>query len=130
MKKLSITLTTLALLVSNIYGYSQEERIKDMQSMAQALSEVQKGILYNNKVWVHEGVVKLKKASEEIEITPKLEMDYSSVFAKEQAMHIERYATKIDEEMQKGKKHATLKMYTKVLNQCVSCHNKIRKWNP
>lgn len=129
MKKSLITLLTLAALASTLYGYTQEDRIKDMQTMAEALANVQKGILFNNKNLVHDGVEKLKKASENIEIAPKTDMDYSTVFAKDQADNIEKYAIKLDTSMQEGKKHSALSNYTKVMNQCVSCHNKLRKWN-
>ena len=129
MRKSLITLMVLAALASSLHAYSQEDRIKDMQTMAEALADVQKGILYNNKNLVHDGVEKLKKASENIEIAPKSDMDYSTVFAKGQAENIEKYANKLNASMQEGKKHSALTNYTKVMNQCVSCHNKIRKWN-
>lgn len=128
MKRSLAAFITLAALASNLYGYSQEERIKDMHTMAQALANVQKGILYNNRQLVHDGVESLKKASKNIQIAPKSDMDYSSTFAKSQAENIFRYATKVGTSMDEGKKHAALTNYTKVLNQCVSCHNKIRKW--
>ena len=119
----------LGIVASSLHAYSQDDRIKDMRTMADALSEVQRGILYNNKKLVHDGVESLKKASKNIEIAPKSDMDYSSSFAKSQAENISKYANKLEASMQEGKKHAALTNYTKVLNQCVSCHNKIRKWN-
>ncbi|WP_294956576.1 hypothetical protein [Sulfurovum sp.] len=129
MKRSLLTFMTLAALSTSLYAYSQADRIKDMRTMAQALSDVQKGILYNNKKLVHEGVSHLKTASGNIQIAPKNVMDYSSVFAKEQAAKIVKYADRLDKSMKEGQKHAALTEYTSVLNQCVSCHNKIRKWN-
>ena len=129
MKKILASVLVMGLLTSSVYAYSQEDRIKDMRTMADALSEVQRGILYNNKNLVHDGVKSLKEASKNIEIAPKSDMDYSSTFAKSQAENIAKYANKLEATMQEGKKHAALTNYTKVLNQCVSCHNKIRKWN-
>ena len=45
MKKIVASVLVIGLLTSSVYAYSQEERIKDMRTMADALSEVQKGIL-------------------------------------------------------------------------------------
>ena len=129
MKKTLTAFLALGIVASSLHAYSQDDRIKDMRTMADALSEVQRGILYNNKNLVHDGVKSLKKASKNIEIAPKSDMDYSSAFAKSQAENIAKYANKLEASMQEGKKHAALTNYTKVLNQCVSCHNKIRKWN-
>ncbi len=129
MKRTLLAFITLAALTSSLYAYSQEDRIKDMRTMADALAEVQKGILYNNKKLVHDGIENLKKASKNIEITPQSDMDYSATFAKSQAVNIFRYANKVNINMDEGKKHSALTNYTKVMNQCISCHNKIRKWN-
>jgi len=57
-------------------------------------------------------------------------MDYSAAFAKKQTANIIRYAEKLEASIEANQKHAATTNYTKVLNQCVSCHNKIRKWNP
>jgi cytochrome c556 len=129
MKKIILSFIAFAALASSLYAYSQEDRIRDMRTMADALADMQKGILYNNKELVHTGVVNLKKASENIEIAPKTDMDYSSVFAKREAENIEKYANRVNASMQEGKKHSALTNYTKVMNQCISCHNKLRKWN-
>ncbi len=129
MKRTLVAFIALAALTSSLCAYSQEDRIKDMRSMADALAVVQKGILYNNRKLVHDGIETLKRSSQNIEIAPKSDMDYSSTFAKSQAENIVRYANKVNLSMEEGKKHSALTNYTKVMNQCVSCHNKIRKWN-
>lgn len=129
MKKAVAALLTMGVLASGLHAYTQEDRIKDMRTMADALTQVQKGILYNNKNLVQDGVKSLKATSKNIEIAPKTDMDYSSHFAKSQAEKIAKLATKLEATMQSGKKHSALTDYTKVMNHCVSCHNKIRKWN-
>lgn len=129
MKRTLVAFIALAALTSSLCAYSQEDRIKDMRTMADALAVVQKGILYNNRKLVHDGIETLKRSSQNIEIAPKSDMDYSSTFAKSQAENIVRYANKVNLSMEEGKKHSALTNYTKVMNQCVSCHNKIRKWN-
>ena len=129
MKKVLVTLVTVSTLTMSLYGYNQIDRIQDMQVMETGMSEIQKGILYNNKKMVLQGVTNLKQASASVEVAPKGHMDYNSVFAKKQAKNIMKYADKIKTNIEAGRKHGAATNYTKVLGECISCHNKIRKWN-
>jgi len=129
MKRVIAVLFTVSTLTMSLYGYDQTDRIKDMQSMETAMSEIQKGILYNNKKMVLQGVENLKKASASVEVAPKGHMDYNAVFAKKQAKNIMKYSEKIKTNIEAGRKHGAATNYTKVLGECISCHNKIRKWN-
>jgi len=129
MKKIMTGLFTLSMLTLGLQAYDQIERIQDMQTMEVSMAEIQKGILYNNKKMVLQGVENLKQASSKVEVAQKTDMDYSAKFAKKQASNIIKFADKVKSEMDAGRKHGATTNYTKVLNQCVSCHNKIRKWN-
>ena len=129
MKRTVAALLTLGVLTSSLQAYDQAERIQDMQTMEISMAEIQSGILYNNKKMVLKGVESLKKTSSKVEVSKKDDMDYSAAFAKKQAANIIRYADKLKASIEADQKHAATTNYTKVLNQCVSCHNKIRKWN-
>ena len=129
MKKIMISLLALSTLTLSLQAYDQVERIQDMQTMEVSMSQIQKGILYNNKKMVLQGVENLKQASSKVEVAQKTDMDYSAKFAKKQASNIIKFADKVKSEMDAGRKHGATTNYTKVLSQCVSCHNKIRKWN-
>ena len=129
MKKIIVALLTLGSLTLSLQAYDQAERIQDMQTMEISMVEIQRGILYNNKAMALKGVNSLKKASRKVEVSKKDDMDYSVTFAKKQAENIIRYADKLEANIEANQKHAATTNYTKVLNQCVSCHNKIRKWN-
>ena len=124
-----ISLLALSTLTLSLQAYDQVERIQDMQTMEVSMSQIQKGILYNNKKMVLQGVENLKQASSKVEVAQKTDMDYSAKFAKKQASNIIKFADKVKSEMDAGRKHGATANYTKVLSQCVSCHNKIRKWN-
>ena len=128
MKKTIAGLVTLGVLTVSAQAYDQAERIQDMQMMEVSMAQIQKGILYNNKKIVLQGVENLKNASSKVEIAPKTDMDYSTVFAKKQAANIIKFADKIKQNIEAGHKHGAASNYTKVLDQCISCHNKIRKW--
>ncbi len=128
MKKIMAGLLTFGALTLALQAYDQAERIKDMQIMEVSMTEIQRGILYNNKAMVLKGVDSLKKTSRKVEVSNKDDMDYSASFAKKQGENIIRYADKLQANIEANQKHAATTNYTKVLNQCVSCHNKIRKW--
>ena len=129
MKKVLSMLLMVSTMSMSLYAYDQADRIKDMQAMEKAMAEIQKGLLYNNKSMVIEGVTNLKQASVNVEVAPNGAMDFSARFAKRQAQNIMKYSEKIESNIKDGHKHGAIKSYTKVLNECISCHNKIRKWN-
>jgi len=129
MTKIIIAISVLGSLAVGLQAYDQVERIQDMQTMEASMAQVQKGILYNNNKMVLQGIENLKKASGKVELTEKTDMDYSSKFAKQKAANITKFADKIKTNIEANHKHAASANYTEVLKQCISCHNKIRKWN-
>jgi len=129
MKKMMASLLVLGSMTLSLYAYSDSDRIVDMQTMELSMVKIQKGILYNDKEMVIKGIENLKQASIKVEVDKKQEMDYSAEFAKKQTENIIKYADKVKASIEANQKHAATTNYTKVLNQCVSCHNKIRKWN-
>ncbi len=128
MKKTVTAIMVMSVLSMSLYGYSKEERVKDMQVMESAMAQIQKGILSNNDKMAIEGVENLKKSSAKVEVDPKWKMDYSPAYAKQQTDNIIKYADKIKNNLEKDHKHSASSNYTKVLNECISCHNKLRKW--
>ena len=129
MKKVILGLLTLGTLSLTLQAYDKEQRKQDMQVMEASMAQIQKGILYNNKKMVSQGVTNLKQSSDKVEVVQKTAMDYSPKFAKQQALDIMKFADEIQKKMQSGHKHSAATNYTKVLDKCISCHNKIRKWN-
>jgi len=115
-------------------SYTDEERIEDMQVMEQAMVKIQKGLLVNNKKLLYEGVDELQKVTHKV----KPPIDYNSVlkqkntykykFSRKQGEKIIRYSESIKKDMEAGNKHSASKSFIKVLDECISCHNKIRKW--
>ena len=129
MKKVLSMLLMVSTMSVSLYAYDQADRIKDMQTMEAAMATIQKGILYNNSKLVVEGVATLKEAASSVEVAPKSTMEFSGSFAKRKSDNIKKYADKIEENIKSGHKHGAARHYTNVLGECISCHNKIRKWN-
>jgi len=128
MKKTVAAVMVMSVLSMSLYGYSKEERVKDMQTMEMAMAQIQKCILSNDDKMVIEGVDNLKKSSANVEVAPKWKMDYSPSYAKQQTKNIMKYADKIKSSIESDRKHSANSSYTKVLGECISCHNKLRTW--
>jgi len=115
-------------------SYTDEERIEDMQVMEQAMVKIQKGLLINNKKLLFEGVDELQKVTHKV----KPPIDHNSIlkqkntykykFSRKQGEKIIQYSENIKKDMEAGNKHSASKSFIKVLDECISCHNKIRKW--
>ena len=129
MKKRVLSLFALSTLTLTLQAYDDTERKSDMQVMETSMAQIQKGILYNNKKMVIQGVTNLKQTAKNVEIVQKSVMDYSPKFARQQATDILKLADEIQKKMDTGHKHSAATIYTKVLDKCITCHNKIRKWN-
>jgi len=128
MKKTVTAIMVMSVLSMSLYGYSKEERVTDMQAMEAAMAQIQKGILSNDDKMVIEGADNLKKSTANVEVAPKWKMDYSPSYAKQQTKNILAYADKIKSNIVEDRKHSATSNYTKILNECISCHNKLRKW--
>ncbi len=130
MKRIIVGLVTLCTLTLGLQAYDKTERRQDMQTMEAAMAQIQKGILSNNEKMALQGIKNLKEASSKVEVAPtKKDMDYTASYAKKQADNIMLYSDKIKANLEAGRKHSAAKNYTEVLGQCISCHNKLRKWN-
>ena len=129
MNKMMIGLVSATVLAFTLQGYDKQDRRMDMQVMESSMAQIQKGILYNNKKIVYQGILNLKESASNIEIIAKTQMDYGSKYAKKQAKEIIKLADAIERKMKNGQKHSAATSYTSVLNKCISCHNKLRKWN-
>ena len=128
MKKIVTSMMVMSVLAVSSYGYSTSERVKDMQMMEMAMAKIQKGILSNNQLLVIAGADELKKSTASVEIAPKGDMDYGPAFAKRLSENIMKYADKIKTSIEANRKHGANSSYTKILGECISCHNKLRKW--
>jgi len=113
--------------------YSDEERIRDMKTMEEAMMKIQKGLLIDDRNILSKGVNQLQQVTRKVE--PPLESNsilaqkntYKYKFSRKQGEKIIRFAEDIKVDMNAGNKHSASKSFVKVLDECISCHNKIRK---
>jgi len=136
MKKLAAGFAMVSVLVwAN--GYSQADRIQDMQKMAQAMQDIQSGFFYNNVDIVKAGVKDLKETI--IKVRPiDSEVNNKDIYEKwllnNQRMtnkiqkKIKKKAEDIEERFSDGDAVQALQAYSKIAGQCMKCHVNLRKW--
>jgi len=117
--------------------YTEQERIKDMQTMAQAMGEIQTGFFYNNFDMIIEGTAKLSDTI--VKIEPPLEeveekdimtryMNNKVKMSNRIKKKIKQKAQDILERFKDGDAIQALQAYTKITKQCMECHTQLRKW--
>ena len=122
---------------STANAYTQEERILDMQKMAQAMQDIQTGFFYNNLDIVKDGVKTLKDTI--IKVTPtQSEITNSDIYEKWLNNNIKmtnkikkkivHKAEDIEERFENGDPVQALQAYNKISQQCLKCHVQLRKW--
>ncbi len=118
-------------------GYSQAERILDMQKMAQAMQDIQSGFFYNNADIVKAGVKDLKDTIIKIRPTDE-EVNNKDIYEKwlnnnmkmtnKIQKKIKKKAEDIEERFTDGDAVQALQAYSKISGQCMKCHVNLRKW--
>jgi hypothetical protein len=118
-------------------GYTKEDRIKDMNEMANAMNIIQSGFFYNNYETVASGVVQLTNAVERVK--PPLEeqeeknpmaryMNQKVKMSNKIVKKINQKALTILQRFKSGDSTQAVQAYTKIVGQCMKCHREIRHW--
>ncbi len=118
-------------------GYTQGQRILDMQKMAQAMQDIQSGFFYNNADIVNAGTKSLKETIIKIRPTDS-EVNNKDIYEQwlenDQRMtnkiqkKITKKANDIEERFTDGDAVQALQAYSKISGQCMKCHVNLRKW--
>jgi len=118
-------------------GYTKSDRILDMQKMAQAMQDIQSGFFYNNVDIIKAGTKELKDTI--IKIRPiDSEVNNKDIYEKwlnndlKMTNKIQKKIMKKSEVLVKrfsdGDAVQALQAYSKISNQCMKCHVRLRKW--
>jgi len=118
-------------------GYTKQDRIDDMNTMAQAMNVIQSGFFYNNYDTVAAGVkilsetiVKVKAPDEEVaevDLMTKY-MDKKFQMTGKIVKKINKKSLDILERFKAGDSAQAAQAYTKIMGQCMKCHREIRNW--
>ena len=118
-------------------GYTQADRILDMQKMAQAMQDIQSGFFYNNIDIIKAGTKDLKETI--IKVRPiDTEANTKDIYEKWMNNNL-KMTHKIQKKIRKkseilyerfkdGDAVQALQEYSKIASQCMKCHTRLRKW--
>jgi len=118
-------------------GYTQGDRILDMQKMAQAMQDIQSGLLYNNLDIVKAGtkvlketIIKIRPIDEEVNNKDIYEkwLNNNLKMTNKIQKKIRKKAEDIEERFADGDAVQALQAYSKIIGQCMQCHVRLRKW--
>ena len=132
MKKILMTVVLLSSMA--FASYTKEDRIADMQAMAGAMADLQRGFLYNNNEIIQAGAKVLRDHALTLQ-PPRMgdkslsrDQHYAFMFARKQQRKIDQHAAQLAEKFANGDKYQAVHHFTKILKQCTACHTKLRKW--
>ena len=136
MKKAILTLSATTILVF-AKPYTTDDRIRDMQTMAQAMQDIQNGFFYNNYEMIKKGSLILANTIEKIQppISEQEEKDVMTVFMNDKVKFtnkvrrdIKRRIRMMLDRFKDGNPSQALSNYTNIANECMKCHRKLRHW--
>lgn len=134
MKKILLILGIAVSLMGGEKAGVSEHRsmlMKDMRTMLEAMEQIQRGGFYSSKEDMKAGVKKLQGTlkrleSEEVKwILPK-NQKYAYQFAQKSASMLRIYSDDLILSIDEGRMDAALEDYNQLLNQCTSCHIRMR----
>ncbi len=131
----------LALLVTSSIAfagtYTKEDRVKDMHKMADAMGTIQTGFFFNNYETVASGVNALTDAAQRVQ--PPLEvlqeknpmaryMNQKVKMTNKVVKKINQKALTILQRFKSGDSSQAIQAYSKIVDQCMKCHQQMRMW--
>jgi hypothetical protein len=136
MKKTVVTVVALCSLAM-AGNYTKQDRMNDMNQMAEAMNMIQSGFFYNNYDTVTKGVTKLTEAV--VRVKPPLEeqeeknpmtryMNQKVQMTNKIVKKINQKGLTILQRFKDGDTEQAVQAYTKVMKQCMKCHREIRQW--
>jgi len=135
MKRLAL----LLILGTSVFAqeYTKADRIKDMQIMAEAMSQIQTGFFYNNNEIVQDGAIRLSDAVRRVEppLEEREEKDPMTRYMNQKVKFSHKITKKIDQKakiilqrFKDGDTQQAIQAYTKIMKQCMECHTQLRTW--
>lgn len=127
----------LMMALAGSFLFAQEvrnlDRMQNMRDMELAMTNIQKGFLYDNMSVLKNGVKQLKHTASFTESFIKEGVSTKTgintlVYSQNQTEIIHKLADDIQIAFEKGDKYAAANGYLQVLSKCLSCHQTIRSW--
>lgn len=121
-------------LSTNAFSAEQKERISDMKHMAEGMSLIMNGLLYNyldninaGVKYIQEGVESIHKKGDLKTYLPE-DTAYAYKFGEKSLRRIIEYSNELDEAMKAKDYDGALESASLLMRQCNSCHSRVRGW--
>jgi len=131
-----LTLIAALFLTSTLSAteYTKKDRLEDMRSMTHALAQMQKTLVGQCKTCLYKGAEELTlalRALDSVDAEDYLPKDQASAhkFATKTAKSIKVYTKAMLEAYDEKDYFEAIDMYGLILNQCASCHMRVRDWD-
>lgn len=129
----------IILISTSIYAaeYTKQDRINDMQKMAEAMSNIESGFFYNNKDIVRDGALLLSQTIKRVKppLTEKEKKKPIADYVKRKLELTNDIISKIDskandiyDRFDTNDARSSIQAYTSIVKQCLKCHHEIRNW--
>ena len=125
----------LSLLVCSVIWAQEGEnelRIKTMQNLENGMETILKGLMYNNKNIILNGVNAIEENTKNIslfDIKNEEGVNFKAKkYSKAEAQVLTSLAENILTSFKKGDRRKSLNNFKRLQNQCMNCHALIRKW--
>ena len=137
LKKVLAVLFMVSFTLLQAKGEDKLELQKTMISFASAMEIIQHGILYSDKQEMLKGAQLLKLTNAElfkqhgdaIALHMPKDPEFAKKFARRTSQKIQDYADKMTQNLDDRKAYSKMSaIYTHILQECVGCHQKIRRW--
>ena len=129
--------TSVTFAADSVFTYTQADRIKDMQIMARAMTEIQNGFFYNNFDMIKEGGITLAETIERIQppLEEREEKDVMTRFLNNKVKmtnsikrKVRKKVTDMVQSFKDGHPKRALQNYKKIAESCMNCHTRLRHW--
>lgn len=131
MKKI-ILLPLLVLGIACAEETEQAKQIQTMQNLEAGMSTIQKGMMHNSKSILAKGVDEIKLNTKNIssfDIKNEENVNFNAKkYSITQAKAIDALADDMLAAFKKGDRNRILDTYRRMQNQCMTCHEIVRKW--
>jgi len=136
-KKSILVMLILSFTLLHAQKDEQLELRKTMISFASAMETIQHGILYNDKQEMLKGAQLLslnntklfEKHGDALAFHMPENPEFAKKYAKRTSQKIQDYAHQMTTDLDDRKAYSKMSaIYTHILQECVGCHQKVRRW--
>jgi len=123
----------LALAITTLVASADESTTINMtmSSMAQGISKIQSGFLYNSKQDILDGIKTIEEANsifKKVDVTSFIPHNNKVAATQNINKNLEKNLATLKKDVEAKNYKAAVEDYSKIMNNCMACHTIIRGW--